>query len=97
VGDLARLVLVFFLTAAAFGLPLQAAVDLLPPGNPALALVGLLVASGAATWLTGGTFGPEASLFALLLVSTITMAALSPARRTGRFDIRRPPAAVDPA
>ena len=45
---------------------------------------------GAATWLTGGTFGPEASLFALLLVSTITMAALSLARRAGRFDIRSP-------
>ena len=42
------LVLVFFLTAAAFGLPLQAAVDLLPPGNAALQFVGLLVACAAA-------------------------------------------------
>jgi membrane protease YdiL (CAAX protease family) len=52
---------------------------------------------GATAWLTGGTFGPEASVFALLLISTITMAALSLARRTGRFDIRRHPAATDPA
>jgi len=42
------LVLVFFLTAAAFGLPLQAAVDLLPPDNPGLDLAGLLVACAAA-------------------------------------------------
>lgn len=38
----------FFLTAAAFGVPLQAAVDLLPPGNPALNLIGVLVACAAA-------------------------------------------------
>jgi membrane protease YdiL (CAAX protease family) len=42
------LVLLFFLTAAAFGLPLQGAVDLLRPGNAALQLVGLLVAAAAA-------------------------------------------------
>jgi membrane protease YdiL (CAAX protease family) len=45
---LAWLVLLFFLTAAAFGLPLQAAVDLLPPGHAALELLGLLVACAAA-------------------------------------------------
>jgi membrane protease YdiL (CAAX protease family) len=45
---MAWLALLFFLTAAAFGLPLQAAVDLLPPGNPALGLVGTLLACGAA-------------------------------------------------
>ncbi len=44
----AWLLLVFFLTAAGFGLPLQAAVDLLPPGNAALELVGLVVACVAA-------------------------------------------------
>lgn len=44
----AWLVLVFFLTAAAFGLPLQAAVDLLPPGNGTLQLAGLVVACAAA-------------------------------------------------
>ena len=41
----AWLLLLFFLTAAAFGLPLQATVDLLPPGNAALHLAGLLLAS----------------------------------------------------
>jgi membrane protease YdiL (CAAX protease family) len=40
---------------------------------------------GAAAWLTGGTFGPEASVFALLLVTSVTVAALSLAHRTGRF------------
>jgi uncharacterized protein len=40
---------------------------------------------GAATWLTGGTFGPEASVFALVLVSAITMSALGLAWRAGRF------------
>ena len=45
---LAWLVLLFFLTAASFGLPLQAAVDLLPPGNQALGLVGTLLACAAA-------------------------------------------------
>jgi hypothetical protein len=45
---MACLVLVFFLTAAAFGVPLQAAVDLLPPGNAALNFVGLLIACAAA-------------------------------------------------
>ena len=31
---------------------------------------------GAPAWLTGGTFGPEASVFALLLVSSVTVVAL---------------------
>jgi hypothetical protein len=43
---------------------------------------------GAEAWLTGGTFGPEASVFALVLVSTVTMGALWLARKTGRFAIR---------
>jgi membrane protease YdiL (CAAX protease family) len=52
----------------------------------------------AATWFTGGTFGPEASVFALVLVSSVTMAALSRARKTGRFSIRpRPPEPAHPA
>jgi membrane protease YdiL (CAAX protease family) len=42
------LVLVFFLTAAAFGLPLQGAVDLLPPGNAGLQFLGVLVAGATA-------------------------------------------------
>ena len=45
---LAWLALVFFLTAVAFGLPLQAAVDRLPPGNQALGFVGTLLACTAA-------------------------------------------------
>jgi membrane protease YdiL (CAAX protease family) len=40
---------------------------------------------GAPAWLTGGTFGPEASVPALLLVSCVTVAALLVARRAGRF------------
>jgi hypothetical protein len=44
----AWLVLVFFLTALAFGLPLQAAADLLPPGNRAPGFAGVLVACAAA-------------------------------------------------
>ena len=38
------LVLMFFLTAAAFGLPLQAAADHLPPGNRVAQLLGIIVA-----------------------------------------------------
>jgi hypothetical protein len=45
---IAWLLLVFFLTAGAFGVPLQAAVDLLPPDNAALQLVGSLLACAAA-------------------------------------------------
>jgi hypothetical protein len=40
---------------------------------------------GAAAWLTGGTFGPEASVFALVLISATTVSALGLAWRTGRF------------
>lgn len=45
---MAWLALVFFLTAAAFGLPLQAAVDLLPPQNEAIQFAGIVVACTAA-------------------------------------------------
>lgn len=51
------LLLVLFLTAAAFGVPLQAAVDLLPPGNEALEVVGLLVACAAASAATPSPSG----------------------------------------
>ena len=40
---------------------------------------------GAPPWLTGGTFGPEASVPALILVTTATVAALALTRRTGSF------------
>ena len=43
---------------------------------------------GTQAWLTGGTFGPEASVFALLLVSSMTVGALRLARKTGRFDVQ---------
>jgi uncharacterized protein len=46
--SIAWLLLLFFLTAAAFGLPVQAAVDLLTAGNGPLQLVGLLLACTAA-------------------------------------------------
>ena len=45
---MAWLVLLFFVTAAAFGLPLQAAVDLLPADNLALGLAGVLLACAVA-------------------------------------------------
>ena len=45
---IAWFLLLFFLTAGAFGLPLQAAVDRLPPGNEALAFLGILLACVAA-------------------------------------------------
>ena len=52
---------------------------------------------GAEAWLTGGTFGPEASLVALVLVSTVTVAALRSARKAGRFAARpRLPDTADP-
>ncbi|MGI8456930.1 MAG: CPBP family intramembrane glutamic endopeptidase [Propionibacteriaceae bacterium] len=40
---------------------------------------------GAPVWLTGGTFGPEASVPALILVSTVTLGALRTARKSGRL------------
>ena len=43
---------------------------------------------GAEPWLTGGSFGPEASVFALVLVGSVTAGALSLARKTGRFAVR---------
>ena len=46
--SLAWLVLLFFLTAAAFGLPLQAAVDRLPSGDGAAGLAARLIACAAA-------------------------------------------------
>ena len=43
---------------------------------------------GMEAWLTGGTFGPEASVFALVLVSSVTVSALLLARKAGRFAVR---------
>ena len=43
---------------------------------------------GAAGWLTGGTFGPEASMFALLLVGSVTVGVLALARKAGCFAVR---------
>jgi len=37
--------------------------------------------AGAPTWLTGGAFGPEASIVALVLVTVVTLAALALIRR----------------
>jgi hypothetical protein len=48
----------------------------------------------APLWLTGGTFGPEASVLALILLTTVTAAALGLARKTGRFAARPQPAAA---
>ena len=50
---------------------------------------------GAQAWLTGGTFGPEASVFALILVSAITVTALWLARKNGRFAVRPQDKTVD--
>lgn len=43
---------------------------------------------GATAWLTGGTLGPEASAFALLVVSSVTVGALLLARKAARFAVR---------
>ncbi len=40
---------------------------------------------GASAWLTGGAFGPEASVLALILLGAVALAALVIARKTGRF------------
>ena len=63
------LVLLFFLTGVAFGIPAQAAVDRLPPGNEALQFVGLLVAAATAlgcyalaVWLGEGRGASELAL-----------------------------------
>lgn len=45
---------------------------------------------GAPAWLTGGTFGPEASVLALILVSTLTIGALLLARKTVSIHIPDP-------
>ena len=39
----------------------------------------------APPWLTGGAFGPEGSVLALILISAVTAGALGRARRTGRL------------
>ena len=49
---------------------------------------------GAPAWLTGGTFGPEASVLALLLVATVTVTTLALARKTGSFAARPQSAAA---
>lgn len=47
--------------------------------------------AGAPTWLTGGTFGPEASVVALTLITAVTVAALvRVGRPTGRLRARTP-------
>jgi membrane protease YdiL (CAAX protease family) len=38
-------------------------------------------------WLTGGTFGPEASVLALILVTLVTSGALLMARKSGRLTV----------
>jgi hypothetical protein len=45
--------------------------------------------TGCRAWLTGGTFGPEASVLAPLLVSSVTVGALLLALKTGRLAVRR--------
>jgi membrane protease YdiL (CAAX protease family) len=67
--SLGWLVLLFFLTGVAFGLPAQAAVDRLPPGHGALRFVGLLVAAATAlgcyalaVWLGEGRGASELAL-----------------------------------
>jgi membrane protease YdiL (CAAX protease family) len=40
---------------------------------------------GAPAWLTGGTFGPEASVFALLVVTSVTVGALALSLRNGPY------------
>lgn len=44
--------------------------------------------AGSPDWVTGGTFGPEASVHALLLVTSVTVIALAMAKRNGRFAAR---------
>lgn len=50
-------------------------------GDPGQSVAVSTVRTGAPTWLTGGTFGPEASVVALALVSAVTIAALAMIRR----------------
>ena len=52
----------------------------------------------APPWLTGGTFGPEASVLALILVSTVTVGALGLPRKPRRFATRpKPPKQQTPS
>jgi len=51
----------------------------------------------AAAWLTGGTFGPEASIFSLLLVGSVTAGALLMGRKRGRLAIEAVRGASTPA
>jgi len=46
---------------------------------------------GGPAWLTGGIFGPEASVLALILVTTVTLGALRMARKTGRLTMPTAP------
>ena len=46
--------------------------------------------AGAPTWLTGGRFGPEASVVALVLVSAVTLATLALIRRRAQHTRREP-------
>ena len=45
--------------------------------------------AGAPTWLTGGTFGPEASIVALVLVSATTLVAVMLIRRRAQLARRK--------
>lgn len=47
--------------------------------------------AGAPTWLTGGTFGPEASIVALALIAAVTVAALVLVGRRARIGEASPP------
>ncbi len=55
------------------------------------------VRPGTPAWLTGGTLGPEASVFALLPVSSVTAGALVLRRRTPGRPRRRPAPTADPS
>lgn len=59
-------------------------------GDLGPALASSTARAGAASWLTGGAFGPEASLPALLVCSSVGLATLHIAWKAGRF--ARPPA-----
>jgi membrane protease YdiL (CAAX protease family) len=53
---------------------------------------------GAPAWLTGGTFGPEASVLALVLLTLVTLGALRMARTSGRLTVATaPPLRPDPS
>ena len=52
-------------------------------GAPGASLAVSTTAAGAPVWLTGGTFGPEASVVALLIVALVTVVALLRVPRNG--------------